>query len=246
MDDEVDQLMKNLHLTRMREVFDREMTRATKAKSPYRDVVANLLREQHAWQRQRAFEYRVKTARLPDRLSLDTFPFKQQPGVNAAAIKQLGELDFVSKAENLVFIGPTGVGKTGLASAILLKALQNGYRGLFVKAQDLFDEMYASLADRSSRKLLDRLMTVDVLLIDEMGYLTLRPEQSNLFFKLMEERYSRRTTIVTTNLEYDDWYGFLGKKEMVGALLSRLCHHCHTLRIEGPSLRTPEIPAGPR
>ena len=129
--------------------------------------------------------------------------------------------------------------------AILLKALHNGYRGLFVKAQDLFDEMYASLADRSSRKLLDRLMTVDVLLIDEMGDLTLRPEQSNLFFKLMEERYSRRTTILTTNLEYDDWYGFLGKKEMVGALLSRLCHHCHTIRIEGPSLRTPDLGAGP-
>jgi len=99
--------------------------------------------------------------------------------------------------------------------------------------------MYASLADRSSRKLLNRLMTVDVLLIDEMGYLNLRPEQTNLFFKLMEERYTRRSTIITTNIDYDDWYGFLGRKEMVGALLSRLRHHCHTLRIDGPSLRNP-------
>jgi DNA replication protein DnaC len=133
----------------------------------------------------------------------------------------------------------TGTGKSGLASAILLKALENGYRGLFVRAQDLFDEMYASLADRSSRSLLNRLMTADVLLIDEMGYLNLRPEQTNLFFKLMEERYSRRSTIITTNLDYDDWYGFLGRKEMVGALLDRLRHHCHTIRIDGPSLRTP-------
>ena len=112
---------------------------------------------------------------------------------------QLAELGFVAKKENLVFVGATGVGKTGLASVILLKALENGYRGLFVRAQDLFDEMYASLADRSSRKLIDRLMSVDVLLIDEMGYLNLRPEQTNLFFKLMEERYSRRSTIITSN-----------------------------------------------
>jgi DNA replication protein DnaC len=145
----------------------------------------------------------------------------------------------VAKKENIVFVGPTGTGKTGLASALLLKALENGYRGLFVRAQDLFDEMYASLADRSSRKLLNRLMTADVLLIDEMGYLNLRPEQTNLFFKLMEERYTRKSTIITTNLDYDDWYAFLGRKEMVGALLSRLRHHCHTLRIDGPSLRSP-------
>jgi len=104
----------------------------------------------------------------------------------------------------------------------------------------LFDDMYRSLADHSSRALLDRLMRVDLLLIDEMGYLNLRPEQSNIFFKLMEERYGKKATIITTNLNYDDWYGFLGQKEMVRALLDRLRHRCHTIRIEGGSLRSPE------
>ncbi|MCK6507987.1 ATP-binding protein, partial [Myxococcota bacterium] len=137
-------------------------------------------------------------------------------------------------------VGPTGVGKTGLSIGLLLKALEAGHRGLFIKAQDLFDEMYASLADRSSRKLLDRLSNVDLLVIDEMGYLNLRPEQSNIFFKLMEERYGRKSTIISTNLAYDDWYGFLGQKEMVGALLDRLRHRCNTIRIEGPSLRAPQ------
>jgi DNA replication protein DnaC len=70
-----------------------------------------------------------------------------------------------------------------------------------------------------------------------MGYLNLKPEQSNIFFRLMEERYNRKSTIITTNLEYDDWYAFLGNKQMVKALLSRLRHHCHTVRIDGPSLR---------
>jgi len=239
MNDDIDQLLKSLHMHALRDLVARELARAQKTKPSYTDFYARVLREQYKLARTRSLEYRIKRARLPERWSLETFPFDKQPGVTPAVIKQLGELDFVAKKENVVFVGPTGVGKTGLASALLLKALENGYRGLFVKAQDLFDDLYASLADRSSRKLIDSLMAVDVLLIDEMGYLNLLPEQSNLFFKLMEERYSRHSTLLTTNLDYDDWYTFLGRKEMVGALLSRLRHRCHTLRIDGPSLRTP-------
>lgn len=132
------------------------------------------------------------------------------------------------------------MGKTGLASGLLLKALQNGYRGLFIKAQDLLDEMYASLADRSSRKLIKRLARVDALLIDEPGYVNVRPEQTNIFFKLMEERYGRKATILTTNLDYGQWHNILANKDLVNAMLSRLRHHCHTIRIEGPSLRKPQ------
>jgi DNA replication protein DnaC len=239
MNEDLDQLLKNLKMRAMNEVVERELARAQKNKPSYADFYTRLLREQYQLQKQRSLESRIERANLPERWALETFPFAAQPCVHEAALKQLGELDFVAKKENIVFVGPTGTGKTGLASGLLLKALENGYRGLFIRAQDLFDEMYASLADRSSRKLLNRLMTADVLLIDEMGYLNLKPEQSNLFFKLMEERYTRKSTIITTNLDYEDWYGFLGRKEMVGALLSRVRHHCHTLRIDGPSLRVP-------
>jgi DNA replication protein DnaC len=239
MNDDLEQMLKNLKMRAMREIVERELARAQKSKPSYAEFYARLLREQYQLQKQRSLEYRIERAKIPERWALETFPFASQPAVHEPTVKQLAELDFVAKKENIVFVGPTGTGKTGLASGLLLKALENGYRGLFVRAQDLFDEMYASLADRSSRKLLNRLMTADVLLIDEMGYLNLKPEQSNLFFKLMEERYTRKSTIITTNLDYDDWYGFLGRKEMVGALLSRLRHHCHTLRIDGPSLRTP-------
>ncbi len=100
--------------------------------------------------------------------------------------------------------------------------------------------MYASLADRSTRQLLNRLARLDVLLIDEFGYLNLKPEQSNAFFKLMEERYTRHSTILTTNLVYDEWQNFLGNKSMVDALLSRVRHYCHTVTINGPSLREPQ------
>jgi DNA replication protein DnaC len=240
MDDELAQLLANLKLKKTAEIADRELAKAQKNGPSYRDFLVSLLRQEYHCQQDRFLEYRIRRARLPERWSLESFPWKQQPAVKKAAILQLAELDFLPRAANVVFVGDTGVGKTGLATAILLKALRAGYRGLFIKAQDLFDEMYQSLADYSSRRLLNRLIRMDLLLIDEMGYLNLRPEQSNIFFKLMEERYGRKSTIITTNLDYEQWYDFLGNKEMVEALLDRLRHRCHTIRIQGSSLRAPQ------
>jgi len=240
MTDELEQLLKALRLRRVADILDSELASADKEERSYQDFLARLLRAQWHAQQEGALAWRIERAGLPEKWTLESFPFKKQPGVSQKQIRGFAELDFIAKAENLVFIGPTAVGKTGLASGLLLKALQNGHRGLFVRAQDLFDEMYSSLADRSSRKLIDRLARVDVLVIDEMGYLNLRPEQTNIFFKLMEERYRRRPTIITTNLEYEEWHNFLGNKALVDALLSRLRHQCHTIRIEGPSLRDPQ------
>jgi len=240
MDDNLEQLCRNLKLKRLLSVLDRELERAEREEPSYGEFLGRLLREEYLHKREQSLKYRIRQAQLPEQWSLETFPFDKQPGLNPATIRQLAELDFVPRAQNIVLIGGTGVGKTGIASALLLKALENGYRGLFIPAQDLFDDMYASLADRSTRRLLNRLIRFDVLLVDELGYLNVRPEQSNIFFKLMEERYNRRPTIITTNLDYEDWYGFLGQKPMVEALLSRLRHHCITIRIDGPSLRVPE------
>ncbi len=221
-------------------IYEEELARAEERGISYTELFKRLLREELQDQQARFLEHRIRRANLPERWTLATFPWRQQKSVKRRTIEQLAELDFIGRAANVVFIGDTGVGKTGLASAILLKALEAGYRGLFIKAQELFDDLYTSLADHSSRTLLNRLSRFDLLVIDEMGYLNLRPEQSNIFFKLMEERYGRRATIITTNLEYERWYDFLGNKEMVAALLDRLRHRCHTVRVEGESLRTPE------
>lgn len=239
MTDEIAQLLKSLHLGRIAQIFDAELAHANQDELSYQDLIARLLRAQWHHRQEAALAWRIKRAALPEPWTLESFPFKRQPGVAQRQIRAFAELDFIAKAENIVFIGPTGVGKTGLATGLLLTALQNGYRGLFLRAQDLFDEMYASLADRSTRKLLNRLARADVLVIDEMGYLNLRPEQTNIFFKLMEERYSQRPTIITTNLDYPEWANCLGNKALVEALLNRLRHRCHTIRIDGPSLREP-------
>lgn len=240
MTDEIEQLLQNLKLGRMRSLYDEQLRAADQRQVSYSEFVAGLLRAQWHHQQESALEWRIRRANLPERWSLESFPYQLQPGVKRKQIQGFAELDFVAKHENLVFIGPTAVGKTGLATGILMKALQNGLRGQFILAQDLFDDMYASLADRSTRKLINHLARLDVLLIDEFGYLNLKPEQSNAFFKLMEQRYHRHSTIITTNLDYEEWHHFLGNKAMVEALLSRLRHYCHTVRIQGPGLRDPQ------
>jgi DNA replication protein DnaC len=237
--DELEQLLKNLHLNRILDIYGEQLRAAEKEDVSYSELLTRLLRAQWQHRQETALAWRIKRANLPENWSLASFPFARQPGVSRKQIHTLAELDFIARAENLVFVGPTGVGKTGL-SGLLLKALENGYRCQFIRAQDLFDQMYASLADRSSRQLLNRLSRLDALLIDELGYLTLKPEQCNIFFKLMEERYHRHSTIITTNLSYDEWGNFLGNPTMVQALLSRVRHYCHTINIDGPSLREPQ------
>ena len=240
MNDELEQLLRNLHLGRILDLLPKELADAEKKDIPYTELLLRLFRAQWHHRQETALAWRIRQAGMPEQWTLESFPWKKQPGVSQRQVRELGELEFIRRAENIVFMGPTGVGKTGLASGLLLKALQNGHRGLFLRAQDLFDEMYASLADRSSRKLVNRLARVDLLVVDEMGYLNLKPEQTNIFFKLMEERYRRKATIITTNLDFEEWHNFLGNKALVDALLSRLRHQCHTIRINGPSLRDPQ------
>ncbi len=238
--DNIDQLLVNLKLRRIREVLMRELERAAQVGCSHEETLTRLLQEEWLDRQERSQKYRLEQAKLPEHWEIETFPFQQQPGVNAAQIRQLASLDFVATGSNIVFIGEPGTGKTGLATGILLKALRAGRRCVFVKAQDLFDDMYSSLADRSTKQMINRLAKIDVLQIDELGYLNLRPEQANAFFKLMDERYTaHKATIITTNVEFDDWGRQLGDAKMAEALLSRLRHRCTTIRIAGPSLRTP-------
>lgn len=234
--------LTELRLHGIERILDAELERAEREGVPPTELLRRLLSEEAACRRERSLAYRLDQAQLPWRWTLDSFPFARQPGINRAQIQTLAGLEFLRRNENLLLIGPTGVGKSGVAIGLLREACLNGYRGCFYNAQQLLDELYASLADRSSSKLITRLSRMCPLVIDEIGYVTVKPEQANAFFRLMEQRYNRVSTILTTNLDFPDWYGLFQNKNLVDALLDRLQHHCITIRINGPSLRDPKLP----
>ena len=241
----LDPLITALKLKGVAGVLDDVLARAQKEGLPIEEALYLLLCEEHRYRQERSMAYRIRQAKRPWDWSLETFPFDRQPDVDPGQIRSLAGLTFIERAENLVLIGPPGTGKTGLAIGLARKAILSGHRVRFYNAQDLLDELFASLADRSTTRLLNRLAGFDLLVIDELGYLSLKHEQSNAFFKLMELRYARKATIITTNLDYPDWYELFDRKVLVDALLDRLRHHCITIRIDGPSLRAPQPEASP-
>lgn len=234
------ELLEKLRFKGMAECLEEELTRAERGGSAASDVIYRLLMEEWRVRQERSLSNRINHAKIPFPWTLSSFPFEQQTGVIKSQILGLSGLNFLQRSENIVFIGQPGVGKTGLAIGLLREALLNGYRGRFYNAQDLVDELYASLADRSTARLIKKVSQYDILVIDELGYLSLKPEQVNAFFKLMEARYGRKATLITTNLAYTEWYELFQRKSLVDALLDRLQHRCTTINIDGPSLRTPQ------
>lgn len=232
-------LIDRLRLAGVKKALPDELDRAQKNGCSHSDLIYRLLAAEYAHRQERSMLYRLRQAKIPFDWTLESFPFKNQPAIDKSRIMTLAELGFIGKTQNVVFVGPPGTGKTGLAIGLLRKAMIEGYRGRFYNAQDLLDELYSSLADRSTNRLITKLVRYDLLVIDELGYLTLKTEQINAFFKLIGERYSKKPTIITTNLEFDQWYDLFDSKEMVDAMLDRLKHRCITINIDGDSLRKP-------
>ena len=134
MKDDVAQLLQSLRLKKMAELVDTEVQHAEQETLSYQEFLARLLRAQWQANQENALAWRIQRAGLPEHWTLESFPFKRQPGVNPKQIRTFAELEFIPRAENIVFVGPTGVGKTGLASGLLLKALQNGHRAFATTA----------------------------------------------------------------------------------------------------------------
>lgn len=240
MINKIKELTEKLRLFGMGAQVEELLAHAEKNGMPTAEVLLSLLTTEYDEKQTRHIANKIKQAKLPWPWTLDTFPFEQQPGINKIQVMGLAQLDFMKRSENIILIGEPGTGKSGIAMGLLRTALNNGYRGRFYNAQDLLDELYSSLADKTTTTLLNRLCNYDLLVIDELGYLTLTTEKVNMFFKLIDMRYRKKPTIVTTNLPFTSWYEIFKDKSLVDAMLDRFKHYCTTIEIVGPSLRKAE------
>jgi len=244
MIDDIHVILDALKLRHARAAVAEALKAAQKEKPSYSAFLLELLRREHEGQRNRAIASRLKRSGLDEFWTLETFPFHIQKCVNKRAIYELAELDFLNRGESAVFIGQAGVGKSGLASGILMKALYAGRRCQAIKADKLFDDLRASHADRATRSRIQSLSRLDLLLIEELGYVeALEPRQVNDFFRLMDNRCNRKSTVITTNLGFEEWGKFLGNGPLVAALLSRLLQKCRTIVFpkEAVNLRAPKL-----
>lgn len=230
MIDEIHKLLEALKLRHTRQTIDDALKQAQKKGPGYSAFLLNLLRQEHQDKRNRLIANRIKSSGLKEYWTLETFPWHLQPCLakSRREIMELAELDFIDRGESVVFSGKPAVGKSGLASGIVMKALLAGKTAMARSAQELFEELGASLADRSARLLLKRLSRQDVLLVEEFGYVSApRQEQVNNFFRLMDSRCNRKSTIITTNMGFPEWGKFLANGSLTAALISRLLQTCH-------------------
>ena len=172
---------------------------------------------------------------------METFPFSKQPKLDRKRVMSLYDsFDYMTKQRGVIWLGPTGCGKTGLATSFLLQAIDRGYRGCFVTFPELIQELFQSAADRSERKVHKRYLSYDCLVIDEVGYVEVEPAQVGQFFTLMHQRHKQKTTLITTNLGFSEWSSFLKNKQLTAALIDRLTENSHLFNIKnGKSLRDP-------
>jgi len=233
--------LKRLKLRRIRELLASEPERAQLAEFTDPLQLVNYLVTQEVIAREATQrEQRVRAARFPQTRTLADFDFDFQPAVSEQQLLELAELDFIQRAENVLFLGPSGVGKTHLALALGHAAVEAGYRVRFTTAEELTGQLYASLADGTFRRELDRYSKFQLLIIDELGFLALDRTASNHFFQIINQAYERQAVIVTSNRPFQEWSGILHDPVIVTAILDRLLHHAHLFNLKGESYRLRE------
>lgn len=234
-----------LGLSVMAERYQELAEEARKAKSPYPQYLAALVTAQLVARMDRSFKDRLTRARFPALKTLEAFDFGFQPALDETHVRTLAELTFLEKAETVLLVGAPGVGKTHLAIALGVKACGARKRVLFYQVGDLMDQLVLAEAAGTLPGKLVELSRLDLLILDELGYLSLDRRRANLFFQVVSRLYEKGSVIVTTNRRFESWAEiFAGDAVIAGAILDRLLHHRHILAINGPSYRTPDLTGG--
>ena len=185
----------------------------------------------------RTVERRIRAARFPAVKSFDTFDFAAIPSLGKMLVLELARCEYVLRRENVIALGNSGTGKTHVALALGLAACQKGLTVAFTTAASLVNQLMEARDERRLLKLQRDLAAVKLLIVDELGYVPLSPTGAELLFEVFSQRYERGSTIVTSNLPFEDWTSVLGSERLTGALLDRLTHHVSILTMNGDSYR---------
>ena len=185
----------------------------------------------------RTVERRIRAARFPAVKSFDTFDFTAIPGLNQMLVLELARCEYILRRENIIALGNSGTGKTHVALALGLAACQKGFTVAFTTAAALVNQLMEARDEKRLLKMQRDLAAVKLLIVDELGYVPLSPTGAELLFETFSQRYERGSTIVTSNLPFEDWTQVLGSERLTGALLDRLTHHVSILAMNGDSYR---------
>ncbi len=213
---------------------------AAKRELGYKEFLTEALAVEWQGRHQKGVETRLSQARLPWVKTIDQFDFAFQPSIDKKVIRELGGLAFVERAENVILLGPPGVGKTHLAIALGVKAVEAGHRVMFMTLDNAVSRLRRAQSENRLERQLQQLTYPKVLVIDEMGYLPMNREEASLFFRLITRRYERASLILTSNKSFVDWGEIFGDQVLATAILDRLLHHATTINIKGESYRLKE------
>ncbi len=235
--------LKILRLKEISRVLDDELARVVQESCPPTDLLERLFTLEANALIQRRIERRIKESKLPDRKLLSAFDFVFQKGVDKTRIMELAKLDFVDRKQGVIIAGNSGTGKSHIAKALLLLGCRKTYRCRYTTAADMLRELIASLADDTLDKKLKHYLSPDILLIDEVGFDRLEQQDAsnaNLFHKVIDGRYCKGSTMITTNIDFKELGDYLGDPVITTAIVDRMVHHSIILNIEGPSWRLHE------